>query len=331
MEVCLAHHRIEYMCMSMCIHGRGPHRGAYCLWPACITVCALRRLPRACRTLTTITHARAHTHTHTPTHTGCVLGVQALGAVRPRLFSISSGPSAFGGGGGEAPRRLSITVAIVEYQSKTRMQRQGLCTSFLKVSAGGGREDGGDEGGRVPIWVRDGSLRVPKKKERDEELGDLAVPLILVGPGTGLAPLRAFLQERAHVRQRLLSRGKEGVARDLLFFGCRKREEDYLYQAALEGWLASGDLAHLGVAFSRESPAKVYVQHKIREAAAAVWAALEAGGVIMVSGASEKMPQDVREAFVSVVEGQAGQDREFAEAYVKRLEAQRRYLQDTWG
>ncbi|KAJ1482311.1 hypothetical protein T484DRAFT_1952311 [Baffinella frigidus] len=154
----------------------------------------------------------------------------------------------------------------------------------------------------------------------------------MVGPGTGLAPLRAFTQERAAVRRRFAARGvpvpKSG---DLLFFGCRKEGEDYLYREEMEGWVADGDLRHLGVAFSRDTPAKEYVQDKIREAGRLVWEAFEAGGVVLVSGASEKMPNDVRKALVSVVAAHAPADEEAAEAYMKRVEAQRRYLQDTWS
>eukprot|EP00802_Teleaulax_amphioxeia_P006300 Tamp_06304.p1 GENE.Tamp_06304~~Tamp_06304.p1 ORF type:complete len:447 (+),score=82.52 Tamp_06304:638-1978(+) len=274
--------------------------------------------------------------------------MELIPALRPRLFSISSGPSS-------AANRLAITAGIVEYKSKTLMDRKGVCTSFLKAQGDLTPQlgVGPDEEGRVPIWLKPGSLRLPKNPhnlslpsppaptnghadEGDEymeaQCAELSTPLILVGPGTGLAPLRAYLQERSLARRWLVCKGRSAPgSQDLLFFGCRTQESDFLYREELEGLVASQDLMHLGVAFSRDQAKKIYVQDKVREAGAQVWQALEAGGVIMVSGSSEKMPQDVREAFVSVVEQQAQQGRQYAEDYVKRLEIQRRYLQDTWS
>jgi sulfite reductase alpha subunit-like flavoprotein len=277
--------------------------------------------------------------------------MELMPGLRPRLFSISSGPSC-------TPGRLSITVGIVDYKSKTLMHRRGVCSGFLKAQGAQLQQLGvrQDERGRVPIWIQEGSLRLPQRQVADKcaagegrqgpevdallrkAAAELATPLVLVGPGTGLAPLRSFLQERSFVRRRLVDEtgpagGGQGMAKvqDLLFFGCRRRSCDYLYRHELEGLLSDGHLRHLGVAFSRDQPHKVYVQDKIREAGALVWSALEAGAVVMISGASEKMPRDVREAFVEVVKEQSGQGGEYAEAYVRRLESQRRYLLDTWS
>lgn len=269
--------------------------------------------------------------------------MELIPALRPRLFSISSGPSC-------APGRLSITVAIVDYKSKTLMQRHGVCTSFLKMQGRELEELGlrQDQAGRVPIWLKPGSLRLPKRRPAAQhrtpaatsgapavpaDADELATPLILVGPGTGIAPLRAFLQERSYMRRKLSEHALAAPppVQDLLFFGCRRSACDWLYRGELEALVSDKQLAHLGVAFSRDQPQKVYVQHKIREAGALVYAALEAGGVIMISGSSEKMPQDVREAFVDVVEEQSQSGRQHAEDYIKHLESQRRYLQDTWS
>jgi len=263
--------------------------------------------------------------------------MELIPPLRPRLFSISSGPSC-------APNRLSITAGIVAYKSKTLMERQGVCTGFLKAQGEEQVQLGvrTDEAGRVPIWIMPGSLRVPKLRAAaplhdhhglDAQVAELATPLILVGPGTGLAPFRAFLQERSHLRRTLRhqDRSYPSPVQDMLFFGCRHQDTDLLYRSELEVLVANKDLCHLGLAFSRDQASKVYVQDKVREAASLVWQALQAGGVIMVSGSSEKMPQDVREAFVGVVEEQGGVSRQDAEGYIKTLESQRRYLQDTWS
>jgi len=275
--------------------------------------------------------------------------MELIPALRPRLFSISSGPSC-------APGRLSITVAIVDYKSKTLMHRHGVCTSFLKAQGRPLEEMalGQDQAGRVPIWLKAGALRLPKRRPAAEhstpapstggapalpaDADELGIPLILVGPGTGIAPLRAFLQERSYMRRSLAQHLPQAGAltapppvQDLLFFGCRRSACDWLYRDEFEALVSDKQLAHLGVAFSRDLPHKVYVQDKIREASVLVYEALEAGGVIMVSGSSEKMPQDVREAFIDVVEKESQRGRQHAEDYIKHLESQRRYLQDTWS
>ena len=158
---------------------------------------------------------------------------------------------------------------------------------------------------------------------------DPAAPLIMVGPGTGVAPFRAFVQERGARR----GRGGGGVGDAVLYFGCRGAATDFLYRREWEAHLASGALQALHTAFSREGPAKVYVQHRMAEPpnAAAVWEVLRHDeGHIYIAGASKQMPKDVRAALVRAAVDHGGLEQAAAEALLKRLEAQRRLQCETW-
>ena len=150
---------------------------------------------------------------------------------------------------------------------------------------------------------------------------DPNTPIIMVGPGTGIAPFRAFLQERR-------ATGAKGHA--WLFFGDQKCATDFLYQDQLEGWVKDGHLTRLDLAFSRDQAEKIYVQSRMLEAAAELWAWLEAGAHFYVCGDASRMAKDVDAALHTVIENAGGKSADEAKAYVERLKSEKRYQRDVY-
>lgn len=241
--------------------------------------------------------------------------VALLKKLQPRLYSISSSPKAH-------PGEVHLTVGTVRYESHGRA-RKGVASTFLadrvkvaqRVVAGGvdGDASGAGEPTPVPVYIQvSHGFRLP-------ENGD--VPVIMCGPGTGIAPFRAFLEERE-------AAGAKG--RNWLFFGDQRRASDYLYADQLEAWVASGHLARLDLAFSRDQAEKIYVQHRMLENAAELWSWLESGAHFYVCGDASRMAKDVDAALHTVCETAGGLSKEAAAEYVARLKSDKRYQRDVY-
>jgi sulfite reductase (NADPH) flavoprotein alpha-component len=180
--------------------------------------------------------------------------------------------------------------------------RGGVCSTFLA-----------DRGGTAKIFLQPNkSFRVPA--------GDSA-PMVMVGPGTGIAPFRAFLQERER-------RGAAG--KNWLFFGDQHREHDYIYSDELVGWNASGLLNRLDLAFSRDQAQKIYVQTRMLEQGKELFTWLEDGGHFYVCGDATRMAKDVDKALHDVVIEHGGLDRDAATEYVNTLKREKRYVRDVY-
>lgn len=215
----------------------------------------------------------------------------------PRLYSIASSPLAH-------TDEVHLTVAAVRYQTHGR-ERKGVCSTYLA--------DLVKTGSPVQVFVQPNkNFRLP---------ADGATPVIMVGPGTGVAPFRAFVEHRAA----LGSTGK-----NWLFFGDQHYTYDFLYQLEWQDFLKDGVLTRLDVAFSRDQPEKVYVQDRMIERAEELYQWLEEGAHFYVCGDANRMAHDVHEALISVVENQAGITREAAEAYVEDLKKTKRYQRDVY-
>jgi cytochrome P450/NADPH-cytochrome P450 reductase len=226
-----------------------------------------------------------------------------LPQMTPRYYSISSSPRA-------TPDRCSITVGVVREPAWSgRGTFEGVCSTYVARH---------DDGTTVDAFVKRSTsgFRLPD---------DPAVPVVMSGPGTGLAPFRGFLQERDALR-----RDGEQLGRALLFFGCRHPDRDYLYREELERFAADG-IVELHVAFSRVGAEKTYVQHRIAEHADDVWSIIEAGGVIYVCGDGSRMEPDVRAALCALYRDKTGADAAVASAWIDALTASRRYNLDVWG
>ena len=222
--------------------------------------------------------------------------VKLLRKLQPRLYSIASSQKAH-------PDAVHLTVAAVRYESHGR-KREGVCSTFLAD-----RADNAD----VPVFVHTAKhFRVPE---------ELSTPVIMVGPGTGIAPFMAFLQER---------KATGATGKNWLFFGDQKSATDFLYREELEAWQAEGVLHRLDTAFSRDQADKIYVQHRMLEAARELFEWLEQGACFYVCGDASRMAKDVDAALHKVVETAGGKSPEEAAAYVEELKKSKRYRKDVY-
>lgn len=223
--------------------------------------------------------------------------VAVLRKLQPRLYSISSSPKAH-------PGQVHLTVGAVRYESNGR-SRKGVCSTFLAERAAAC--------GTVGVYVHaNKNFRPP---------ADAGTPMIMIGPGTGIAPFRAFLEERA-------VRGASG--RNWLFFGDRHAATDSLYHDQLEGWLRGGLLTRLDTAFSRDQADKIYVQHRMRQHACELWSWIEEGAHLYVCGDASRMAKDVDHALHDVIATAGKRSPEAAADYVQELRSARRYLRDVY-
>lgn len=221
-----------------------------------------------------------------------------LGLVKPlqhRAYSISSSPKAH-------PGEVHLTVASVRYMSEGRMHG-GVCSTFLADRA---------EGTAGVFLSPNKSFRVP---------ADDSAPMIMVGPGTGIAPFRAFLEER---------RAREAKGRNWLFFGDQRRASDFIYADELGEMSRSGLLTRLDLAFSRDQAEKIYVQTRMRENGKALFSWLEEGGCFYVCGDASRMAKDVDAALHEIIATHAGVSPEAATEYVNGLKREKRYLRDVY-
>ncbi len=223
--------------------------------------------------------------------------VATLRKLQPRLYSIASSQRAF-------PTEVHLTVATVEYESHGRA-RKGVCSAFLAQRC--------DEGTRVPVFVHTAKhFRLPE---------DQSVPIIMVGPGTGVAPFRAFLQER---------QAAHAAGRSWLFFGEQHSATDFFYREEWETFLANGTLSKLTTAFSRDQDHKIYVQHRIKEHAAELWQWLNDGAYFYVCGDAARMAKDVETALIEVVAQEGNKSADDARGWVEELKHAKRYRKDVY-
>lgn len=224
--------------------------------------------------------------------------------LKPRYYSISSSPQVM-------VDSCSITVGVQEHTTKTGSLHKGVCSHFLaKVLP--------DQSVRCFIKDTKSHFRLPQDLTRD---------LILIGPGTGLAPLRGFLQERNQQKER-----GEAIGRQLLFFGCRDPNQDYLYRKELEGYRDCGLLQGLFVAFSRQPGIpKCYVQDLLKLNGALVWGYVQNNAQILVCGEGKHMAPAVREAFFSIFQKEGKLSIEEAQKLFKQKQDTFQYVEDVWA
>ena len=222
--------------------------------------------------------------------------VLALGVLQPRLYSIASSLK-------QERDAVHLTVSAVRWQRRGRL-RTGVASVFLAERAA--------PGAAVPVYVQQAhGFRLP---------ADGDAPIIMIGPGTGVAPFRAFLQERRAI-------GAKG--RNWLFFGDQHRASDFLYEEELTGYHRDGLLTHLDIAFSRDQAERIYVQQRMRESAAELWAWIQDGAHIFVCGAVT-MAKDVDAALAAIIARQGAMGMGAAKSRLAELARAQRYLKDVY-
>ena len=222
--------------------------------------------------------------------------VTLLRKLQPRLYSISSSPKAH-------PGQVHLTVGAVRYESHGRV-RKGVCSTFLA--------DRVEAGGIVPVFVQTShGFRLPL---------DPATPIIMVGPGTGIAPFRAFLEER---------RATNAPGKNWLFFGDQQRASDFLYEEELTV-MERDNFLRLDLAFSRDQAEKIYVQDRMLQNAADLWTWLEQGAHFYVCGDAKRMARDVDAALHKIIQTAGAKSPDEAAAYVQQLKSAKRYQRDVY-
>ncbi len=222
--------------------------------------------------------------------------VDCLRKLQPRLYSIASSQA-------EVENEVHLTVGVVEYEAFDR-DHLGACSGFL-----GRQLQAGD------------TVRVYVEPNEHFRLPDSSAPVIMVGPGTGIAPFRAFMQERE---------AQAATGKNWLFFGNPHFTQDFLYQVEWQSYLKSGQLNKIDLAFSRDQAHKVYVQDRIREQGHELVQWLEQGAYLYLCGDGERMAKDVHQALLDVLMEQGGKSASEAQAYLEQLRDEKRYQKDVY-
>ncbi|KAJ8368749.1 hypothetical protein SKAU_G00087770 [Synaphobranchus kaupii] len=227
--------------------------------------------------------------------------------LHPRYYSIASSSKVH-------PNSIHICAVVVEYQTNTKRINKGVATNWLKNKL---VTDNGHKS-TVPMYIRKSQFRLPFKS---------GSPVIMIGPGTGIAPFMGFLQEQAWFREQ----GRE-VGETVLYYGCRHKNEDFLYQEELEQFQKAGVLTQANVAFSRDQEQKVYVQNLLKKNKEHLWKLIDTENAhIYICGDARNMARDVQNTFYDMAEELGGMMHSQAVQYIKKLMAKGRYSQDVWS
>ena len=222
--------------------------------------------------------------------------ISILRKMAPRLYSIASSISAH-------PDEVHLTIGAVRYNTQGRTHK-GACSVMVAERV--------QEGDTLPLFVQ------PNKHFK---LPEADKHIIMIGPGTGIAPFRSFIEERAVTK---------ATGKAWLFFGDQHEATDFLYKDELENYLKDGVLTRLDTAFSRDTDKKVYVQHRMLENSKELFDWLEQGAYVYICGDKQNMAKDVHEALISVIGKEGAMSREDAEGYLKRLSDEHRYQRDVY-
>ncbi|XP_078382705.1 NADPH-dependent diflavin oxidoreductase 1-like [Oculina patagonica] len=204
------------------------------------------------------------------------------------------------------PDEVQLLVAVVNYKTKLFKPRRGLCSTWLATLDPSNKEL------RVPVWVKKGTISFPKA---------LDLPIVMIGPGTGCAPFRSFIEERV----------SQSAGDCVLFFGCRNSNKDFFFRDQWHLLIENGSLK-LFTAFSRDQEDKIYVQHRLLENSSLVWNLLyHKQGWCYIAGNSQRMPTDVTEALLEIFKKEGKMDKKKAEEFLKTLQSTRHFQSETWS
>ncbi|CAO2651666.1 Nn.00g042360.m01.CDS01 [Neocucurbitaria sp. VM-36] len=243
-------------------------------------------------------------------------------ALRGRQFSIASAMNMtvssdlHVNAGGQEKTQIELLIAIVKYKTVIKRIRQGVATRYI-ASLTAGQE--------ITVTLSKGGLGVSEK--------EIGRPVVMVGPGTGVAPMRALVYQRKYWREKAGAAAASDAhhVKDLLFFGCRNAEADYFFKDEWEALKRDGVPLEVFAAFSRDQRQKVYVQDLIRQQSSLIYGCLsDRNGIIYICGSSGKMPQAIREALIEGFQQHGPMSRDEAESYLASMEKSGRYRQETW-
>ena len=223
--------------------------------------------------------------------------VSVLRKIPARLYSIASSISA-------SPEEVHLTIGTVRYDSHGR-ERKGVCSTLCSERL--------EPGDTLPIFIQhNANFKLPDNPE---------TPIIMVGPGTGAAPFRSFMQEREEI-------GASG--KSWMFFGDQHFRTDFLYQTEWQKWIANGVLTKMDVAFSRDTDQKVYVQNRMLENSKELYAWLQDGASVYICGDEKNMARDVHNTLLEIIQTEGGMNRDKAEEYLADMQQQKRYQRDVY-
>lgn len=223
--------------------------------------------------------------------------VSALRKIPARLYSIASSIEA-------NPEEVHLTIGAVRYEVNGR-EHKGVCSCYVAERL--------EPGDKISVFVQHNeNFRLPENPD---------TPIIMIGPGTGVAPFRAFMQEREE---------QGATGKSWMFFGDQHFVTDFLYQTEWQKWLKDGVLTRMDVAFSRDTEEKVYVQHRLLEHSQDVYQWLEEGAVIYICGDKDRMAHDVENTLIDIIEKESGRTREQAQSFLNELKQQKRYQRDVY-
>jgi len=234
--------------------------------------------------------------------------IELIPRLQPRYYTISSSSKV-------SPRQLAITVSRFTRPKPNGREHIGTCSDYICKTKRDDEEKKAEIDDKMVVFIRNSSFRLPLKA---------GTPIIMIGPGTGIAPFRGFIQE---------FRTRTGAARygkTILYFGCRNASKDYIYREELEQAKAEGVLDELRVAFSRDGPKKVYVQDLLRENGQETWELINNNAYIYVCGGTA-MGRDIRQTIVDICVQYGGMTPAAADTYVDRMARQNRYVQELWS
>ncbi|XP_077294465.1 cytochrome P450 reductase isoform X2 [Arctopsyche grandis] len=231
---------------------------------------------------------------------------ELLPRLQPRYYSISSSPKLH-------PNTVHITAVVVQYKTSSGRTNDGVATSWLSKM----RPVEGEDSPVVPIYIRKSQFRLPVRSQ---------IPIIMIGPGTGFAPFRGFIQERHLARQE-----DKQLGDTILYFGCRHKDQDFLYREELEEYTSSG-LIKMHSAFSRDQEQKIYVTHLLEQNADELWNVIGLNnGHVYICGDARSMALDVRNIVLKVIKEKGQMSEAEAAQYLKKMESQKRYSADVWS
>lgn len=223
--------------------------------------------------------------------------VNSLKRLMPRLYSIASSPKIY-------PNEVHLTISVIRYQSNGR-NRIGIASTYLADRIDIGQEV-------IPIFISTSPFKLPENASKD---------VIMVGPGTGIAPFRGFIQERSQY---------QNPGRSWLFFGEQRRAHDFLYEEEWNQYLKKNHLTRLDLAFSRDQEHKVYVQDKIREHSKELWSWIDGGAYFYICGDAKSMAKDVEETLLEIFQHEGKMSSDVAKEYIKTMKKEKRYQRDVY-